>query len=240
MPTVRCPSCRRPLNLPESVEAHSARCPLCEATFAIADAEVQRTSPALRPMAPLAPVGAREVPLHRDSPSRPAESPRPVENRSLRIASQWLRLMVLTGGIDLLSCGLCNCFKGGDVLSSSGGMVRWFEVLAVLWVIRALALIVVWSAAERLSAQTNLSFTRAGAIVALVYALLNALPTLPLVLRVMEELGRPNRAPLELMAAPLCLSLILTYLTSLCGLIGSILALRQLTRPEVVRAFRRS
>lgn len=240
MPTVRCPSCRRALSLPEDTVVETARCPLCGAVFAAAAAEEPRP-PRPRPAAPAGPVGAREVPVPRRHDHDLDGAEPPLDGgaaRGLSAASGWLKAMVALGVFHVLTCGACGCLEAQGRAPPGPARQRALVLYAGLSVVRLVALAVVYAAAERLSRRRGLALARTGAIVALLYAILTPLPSLPALLALLERLGQARAAgpPVPM---PMQISLALTLLTALCGAVGALLALRQLVRPEVERAFER-
>jgi LSD1 subclass zinc finger protein len=241
MPTVRCPSCRRPLNLPEDTLADTAQCPLCESVFAVADLDVQRPRPP-RPLAPAVPVGAREVPVPRaEERDLPADEGRLRTRRALGTAAGWLKAMVAFGLFQMATCGLCGCIEADRSRSFAfgRGASLFFHLYAAWWIVRVVVLVIIWAGAERLSrGRGGAGLARAGAILALIYALLTVVITLPALYELMEDLGQAGRRRVR-PTVWVSVSLTFTYITAMCGLIGAVLALRQLARPEVEQAFRR-
>ena len=241
MTTVRCPSCRRALNLPDTTLADTAQCPVCESVFPVADLEVQHQRPP-RPSTPAVPIGAREIPTHRsDDRDLAPNAPRldGAAHRGLALAGGWLKAMVVFGMFQVVTCGLCGCLGGPrrGLLGLRPGTV--YQLTAALLILQFVALALVWAAADRLSRRRGLGLARGGAIIALVYALLTVLPTMPDLYKAMEELGKPGPRRLSPGPPAVWVSLVFTYITAFCGLVGSILALRQLSRPEVERVFKR-
>jgi LSD1 subclass zinc finger protein len=51
MRTIRCPTCQRPLSLPEHAELGTVQCPLCQATFDTPSPELGEMSPRAIPLA---------------------------------------------------------------------------------------------------------------------------------------------------------------------------------------------
>src|SRR5947209_5259427 len=99
MPTVRCPSCKRALNLPEHADFSTARCPLCQTTFDVAD-----QAPSPRPATRVSVPGISRV----DTSSVDASSPFDFDDdshhhlprgdrKALTSAGHWLQAAGLLG-----------------------------------------------------------------------------------------------------------------------------------------------
>ena len=120
MPTVRCPSCKRALNLPESVDIATAQCPLCGATFAAPPSRVEAV-PLAAPIPPMPRAVVHEEPGQWSEPQTPFEFPSnplpEAENREAASARFWLKS---AGVIGLIHLFLCSCvsfvFTGRDEL----------------------------------------------------------------------------------------------------------------------------
>src|SRR5688500_18886934 len=105
MPTVKCPSCRRALRLPENREVVTAQCPLCQATF-----DASPPAPAQRTAAPASTEALLVEPTEDSAEFEydPDETPQArADRRAIRAAAGWLKAM---GAIGLTQLILCGCF----------------------------------------------------------------------------------------------------------------------------------
>jgi hypothetical protein len=170
MPTVRCPSCSRALNLPDFADIQAARCPLCQATFDV---------PARPDSAPPGPAdadaGDQLVPPDRVDPELQAD------HAALHSAVGWLKAAALFSLVNALGCG---CFSFPSDSTDNPLVVGLFFG----YLTRLAVSLLVWWGAESLNRRTRLEVAVAGSVGAVVLSGLSALLLLPLLLSAVHAL----------------------------------------------------
>ncbi len=229
MPTVRCPSCNRALNLPEHADIRTARCPLCQTTFDVAD-RAPPPPPVPRGPAP----GAPEVDTASAGESAPFDFneavPHPLagdDRRALASAGSWLQA---AGMVGLAHSLFCWC---GSVIPLEGteGLVAG---CCFGYVLQIVASALVYRGGRELTTQQSIGFARTAVAMAFLAVVLELLFAIPLVLFTLER-GRVDSDDVALLVLVAGLRVVLIALFLTAGA-RAMLALR---RPGVRRAFSR-
>jgi hypothetical protein len=111
MYTIRCPSCRRPLNLPEQADVGTAQCPLCGTPFDVSSPEPERSAVPVVPVVPHhSGVTAQPQTFHPPRPDEPDEDYpggplTPPDRAAMESAALWLRAAAYLGVTRTLLCG---------------------------------------------------------------------------------------------------------------------------------------
>jgi LSD1 subclass zinc finger protein len=234
MPPVRCPTCRRALNLPEHIVGQSVRCPLCDTVFATGERE--KPWPLLTP--PLTvpangPAGAHKVPGA------------PVEDLD----------------VEDPGCGVSGAARVGRRLAPAD---LWLSVTAVLWLIQTVMTVLccqydvlvpptiqlsVWAWVAiygAMMARLSLPFTYAGAFEARDWRQYPRVAWLGSIVLFADSVvvpgllwyvwqhqwGQGHSRPGPFSQVALFLLAALTVVTSVCGLIGSIKVFLVLSSPN--------
>jgi hypothetical protein len=139
MATVRCPSCKRALNLPEHADISTACCPLCQTTFDVAD--VAAAPP--RPVARATPVSPRvdtsavggPSPLDFDGPGQRLSHE---DRKALSTAGYLLQGAGVLGILHSLFCwcGTIIPMEGAEALVAGCCFVYVLQVVASAYVYR--------------------------------------------------------------------------------------------------------
>ncbi len=127
--TITCPSCERPLRVPEDLLGQTVKCPSCSATFAVPDSIEEKPS---RPTAPPPEDEYEEEASYYDEDYD--EQPRRRAGREKPGKVQAISVLILVGGI--LSCVWC----AGCTLLSGLGCCLW-PGLYYGWVFGIMAII---------------------------------------------------------------------------------------------------
>jgi phage FluMu protein Com len=237
MPTVRCPSCNRALNLPESSDIVTAKCPLCQTAFPVVD----RVESPPRPRPTTAPV-ARAVlreqtpgPLPFDlEPGRPDSLGR--DNRkALGAASSWCKA---AGFVGLLHTILCWCGTFGNV--SNDTFVAGYCIGHLLQIAVS---VLVYRGASALTARRSFGTAQLAGLMAFVAVVFEVLFAIPLVVTLGDALDRSSSSrgrtgPGE--EVPICLFLLALQLVVVAlFLMAGVKTLLALNRPGVRQGFPR-
>jgi hypothetical protein len=242
MPTVRCPSCHRALNLPEFTDIESARCPLCQHTFPVPGRAAPAEPAPLQPWSAPARVDTDNgqpwrtpdqvdtdstgpMPLGPDEEALPAE-----DRRAVASASAWLKGSGILGLVHLFFCG-CVSFafirEDAAILLYCGSYI--FQLMASL---------IIYNGGNALRRGTSRGWTETAGILALIMGVLATVMAVPIFLAALREMDLPRRRSTEdtlmlLVALMLNLSLIVAFF------VAGVKTWVALRRPSVRTSFER-
>lgn len=239
MNTIRCPSCRRILNLPASLCGTEVQCPGCHTNFVPPRADEPH------PAIPIAVPVLQAVPVPEPAAGGPAEAFAFNDEQNARhhrvrrkvdVAAGWLRRAVLCDMLATMMCCPCTWEVFGihtfilDEVSVVYGLLA--TIVLVLLVMGFDALVLIGS--HYLVRRRFRGLVTASAIVALLLALKNAVQTLGLLLVQLNAM----------MEMDVCFGLVGLIMVGLAvgaainGFVGGIKTLSVLKDPDVRRDFR--
>jgi LSD1 subclass zinc finger protein len=230
MPIVRCPSCRRALNLPESADISTAKCPLCQTTFDVPREPPRSAPPAadvIRPIGRAVPHPEPSVPRFED---RDDLLPR-ADRLAVASACAWMKGAGILGAVHLFFCGCVSfAFLGGEEAA--------VFVYCTSYVFQLVASIVVYNGATALHRRTSPGWVMTAGVVAVILGVLSLLLALPVFAGALHQMELPRRRNAE-DAILVGVALLLNLAVIVSFLVAGVKALRVLRRPGVRRGFLR-
>jgi hypothetical protein len=239
MPTVRCPSCQRALNLPDYQHGGDARCPLCHTTFPTASPQSLDPATSYLPPIPLTmptsqarPETKEPTPFDFEEPNESESLSRP-DRHALRSASNWLKAHAGIGIVHMFTCGCVNVLAFGALTGVGGELYLTGAILDVL--LRLVAFGVIAAGADSMERRRSRALATTAAVLAPLMGVYLLVPAF-LLLTTVGGRGRSSLTAEETIL-PACFSLLLTILVAVLGVVGGIRSLVLLNKPEVLRAF---
>jgi hypothetical protein len=233
MPTVRCPSCNRALNLPEHADIDTAKCPLCQTAFAVT-AQLPPPRPLPARAAPT-PVRRREVEpiatpfdFHEE-----ASDPLPRDDRkALYAAANWLKTGSLLAIGHTFLCGCCPFLSvpglGEDVIT----------VCCFCHLVRIAVSIIIYNGAEAFNRRSSHGWALTSCVLALMLAALSLLFILPILLDLpLQGPARLGMGPNEDQVVAMLAGGLSTLAVIVTFVVGAVKGFLVLRRPAVRRAF---
>jgi LSD1 subclass zinc finger protein len=223
MPTIRCPSCKRALNLPEHAEFATARCPLCQTDFDV-PASAPPPAPSLAPAVFRADTASAGQPSPFHFPEEPGAALPAGDRKALASAANWLKV---AGCLGVSHSVLCWC---GTVVPLEG-MRGAVAGCCLAYVLQFVACALVFRGGREMASFRGIGYARTAVRMAFLAALLEVLFALPLLLFMLERHWGGDRDLI------LCLAGLRVLLVALL-LTAAIKTTLALQRPGVRRALR--
>jgi LSD1 subclass zinc finger protein len=238
MPIVKCPGCRRPLNLPAGLRGPEVQCPACQTTFRAPEDD-----------RPASPGSASAEPVSRTwQEGEQAAGPGPVSpldfqadeaqatyyrvKRKVERPASWLRWVVWSDVLGSFLC--CPCFFNLTTRRDVPDDEAFLFVVGAIWLAELIFVVLVGIGSHYLTRRKAYGLVITAAILSLLLGIKNLLslawPGLFLVFRATNKDG--------CFLFPALMMLLVLAIAAVSGLTGGIKTLLVLQDPEVARDFR--